>query len=414
MTKVNLVGVKKIALKLVALLILVGFLTCFGGVAGANQDLSSDLADSEPNGKIDEDILQNQMDKLDFEEIEGFIQKAEKEMEISLPASFGETLKKMVNGEISWSLSEIISQLGKVFLKEVVANASLLGKLVILAIICLVLQNLNTAFDGASTGKIAYMVSYLVLVSLAVASFALAVEAGREAVGNMVSLMQILMPILLTLLVAVGGIASAAIFHPILFSGFTIMGSLIENLVLPLLFFGAIVAIAGNISKKINLSNLSDLFKKAGMTLMGIFITVFLGLLSLQGVAGAVGDGVALRVAKYTTGAFVPVVGSMFSSALEAIISSSLLIKNAVGILGVVISLLIILLPLLKILCLAFIYKLASALIQPLGDGQVSSCLNDLGGHLIGVLAAVAVVGLMFFFSIVIVVGVGNLAVMLR
>jgi len=71
-------------------------------------------------------------------------------------------------------------------------------------------------------------------------------------------------------------------------------------------------------------------------------------------------------------------------------------------------------LPLLKILTLALIYKLAGALVQPVAEGQVVDCLNDLGGSMIMVFAVVAVVGLLFFFAITILVGVGNLTVMLR
>jgi len=150
------------------------------------------------------------------------------------------------------------------------------------------------------------------------------------------------------------------------------------------------------------------------MGLLGAMSTIFLGILSIQGVAGAVGDSVVLRTAKFATDAFVPVVGGMFSDALEAIVSSSLLIKNAVGIAGVAVVLAIMLTPLLKILCLALIYKLASAIIQPVENGQMVDCLNDLGNSLLAVFAVVATAGLLFFFTLTIVVAVGNLTVMLR
>jgi stage III sporulation protein AE len=70
--------------------------------------------------------------------------------------------------------------------------------------------------------------------------------------------------------------------------------------------------------------------------------------------------------------------------------------------------------PLLKIITVALIYKLSAAIVQPVGEGPVVDCLNDLGSSLIMVFAAVSVVGLLFFFTIAILVGVGNLTVMLR
>lgn len=358
--------------------------------------------------------LDDQLQQLNMDEIESFIEKMDEEIKESVPGGFKDLVLKLVKREFDWKPIDIFKNILAAFFREVVANSSLLGKLVILAIICAVLQNLASAFERGSTGQLTYTVTYLVLVTLAIGSFALAVNSGREVVDKMVTFMQAILPLLLTLLVAVGGFASAAIFQPVIFVSITIMGTLIKNIVLPLIFFAAVLGLAGNLSPRLKLSNMAGLLKTVAMGILGIFSTVFLGLLAIQGVAGAVGDGVALRVIKFSTDAFIPVVGGMFSDAMEAIVSSSLLIKNAVGIAGVVLVLMIMALPLLKIICLAFIYKLAGALIQPVGDGQVVDCLNDLGSSLITVFAAVSVVGLMFFFAITVVVAVGNLTVMLR
>jgi len=226
--------------------------------------------------------------------------------------------------------------------------------------------------------------------------------------------MQALTPVLLTLLVAVGGLASAAIFSPVILTTLSIFGTLIKDVVLPLLFFVAILGIVGNLSERFKVSNLADLLKTVAMGLMGVFSTIFLGVLAIQGVAGAVGDSVTFRTAKFSVDAFVPVVGGMLSDALEAVISSSLLLKNAVGIAGVAVIGTVMVIPLLKIITLAFIYKLAGALIQPIGSGQMVDCLNTLGNNLLLIFATVATVGLLFFFTITIVVGVGNISVMLR
>jgi len=80
----------------------------------------------------------------------------------------------------------------------------------------------------------------------------------------------------------------------------------------------------------------------------------------------------------------------------------------------VAVVLAIMLMPLLKILCLALIYKLAGAIIEPVEDGQMVGCLNDLGNSLLAVFAVVGTAGLLFFFTLTILVAVGNITVMLR
>lgn len=352
---------------------------------------------------------------VDMNKIEGFINQLDSEIRASIPdMSFKELIIKLVKGDVKWKPADIFHGLIVYFFKEIVANSNLLGKLIILAIICAVLQNLTNAFDRGTTGQLSYMVVYLVLVTMAIGSFALAVNTGREVVDKMVSFMQAILPLLLTLLVAMGGVASAAILHPVILVSLTAIGTLTKNIVLPLILFSAILGIVDNLSSEFKVSRLAGLLKTIAMWLLGGFGTIFLGLLAVQGVAGAVGDGVTLRTAKFAIDAFIPVVGGMFSDALEAMVSSSLLIKNAAGIAGMIAVLIIMGLPLLKIFTLALIYKLAGALVQPVAQGQVVDCLNDLGSSLIMVFAVVAVVGLLFFFTITVLVGVGNLTVMLR
>lgn len=351
----------------------------------------------------------------DLLEVQEYIDHLDREINSSVPSlNFKETVKRLTRGEVDWKPGDIFKNVMEHLFKEVVANFDLLGKLVVLAVICAVLQNLISSFEKNTAAQLSYSVTYLVLITIAVGSFSLAINAGREVVDTLVTFMQSLLPVLLTLLVAVGGVASAAIFSPVLLTTLGVFGTLIKNIILPLFFFVAILSIVSNLTEKFNVSGLADLIKSVAMGLMGIFSTIFLGVLAIQGVAGAVGDSVTFRTAKFGVDAFVPVVGGMLSDALEAVVSSSLLIKNAVGIAGAAVIGTVMMVPLLKIVTLAFIYKLAGAMIQPVDDGQMVKCLNSLGNNLLLIFAAVATVGLLFFFTITIVVGVGNLTVMLR
>lgn len=358
---------------------------------------------------------EKQVPELNLQEINRYVTQLDSEIKKVTPEiDFKQLVYKIARNEISLHPKDIAQSAASHLFREVVANWSLLGKLVILAVICAVLQNLASAFDRSSTGQLSHMVTYLVLATLAIGSFTVAVDAGREVVDRMVVFMQAILPVMLTLLVAVGGFTAAAIYQPVVFVSIALIATIIRNIVLPLILFSAILVLVSNLSPKFKVSNLAALLRNIAMGLLGALSTIFLGVISIQGVAGAVGDSVVLRTAKFATDAFIPVVGGMFSDALEAIVSSSLLIKNAVGIAGVAVVLAIMLMPLLKILCLALIYKLAGAMIQPVEDGQMTGCLNDLGNSLLLVFAAVATVGLLFFFTLTILVAVGNLTVMLR
>ena len=350
-----------------------------------------------------------------IQEINRYLQQLDREVQQSVPEfSFKELVMRLVKKDVDWKPEAVFYYILNYLFREVVANASLLGKLIILAVICAVLQNLMAAFEKSTTSQLAYLVIYLVLITAAVTSFGLALNFGREAVDKMAGFMQALLPVLLTLLTATGAVTTTALFHPVIFVSLTAIGTLIKNIVLPLVFFAVILNLISHLAPDFKLSNLAGLIKTVALGLAGLFSTVFLGLLAVYGVGGAVGDSIALRTAKFAVDAFVPIVGGMFTDALEIIAGSSLLIKNAVGIAGMVRIFFIMGLPLLKIIASAFIYKLAGALLQPVGEGRMVDCLNDLGNSLLVVFAVVATTGLLFFFALTIVIGVGNLVIMLR
>ena len=372
-------------------------------------------AAAESGGPPGETSHEKKSPELDIDQISSYVGQLDTEIKKVAPdIDFKQLVYKIARNEVSLKPRDIAAGVASYAFKEVVANSSLLGKLVILAVICAVLQNLTSAFDRSSTGQLTYMATYLVMVTLAIGSFTVAVDAGRDVVDRMVTFMQAILPVLLTLLVAVGGFTAAAIFQPVVFVSIALIATVIRNVILPLILFSAILTLVSNLSPKFKVSKLAGLISNISMGLLGAISTIFLGVLSIQGVAGAVGDSVVLRTAKFATDAFVPVVGGMFSDALEAIVSSSLLIKNAVGIAGAAAVLAIMLMPLLKILCLAIIYKLAGAIIEPVEDGQMVGCLNDLGNSLLAVFAVVGTTGLLFFFTLTILVAVGNITVMLR
>src|SRR5699024_11164207 len=147
---------------------------------------------------------------------------------------------------------------------------------------------------------------------------------------------------------------------------------------------------------------------------LGVFLTVFLSIMSIQGAASAIQDGVAMKTTKFITGNFIPVVGRTFTDAADTILSASLLLKNAVGIIGVAIVFFIAIFPALKVLAIALIYILAAAILQPLADGPIITCLNSIGQYLLYMLACLLTVSFMFFLAIVIIVVSGNITLFLR
>ncbi|WP_223066535.1 stage III sporulation protein AE [Paenibacillus caui] len=353
--------------------------------------------------------------ELKTEEIENYWQQLLKEYGGFFPEGSLPAFKDMIlPGGDGFSISAGLTGLFRFMWHEVMYSAKILVTIVVLTVLSMLLETLQSAFEKGNVGKIAYSICHMVMIILAINSFRVAISYATKAITGMIDFMMAMVPLLFALLASMGNVVTVSVTHPLVVFMVHTVGTLVHVVVFPLLFFSAVLHIVSSMSEKYKLTQLADLFRIVAMGLLGVLLTVFLGVISVKGVAASVADGVTIRTAKFLTGSFVPVVGKVFSDATDTVISASLLVKNAVGLVGVVIILFLCAFPAIKILTLALIYNFSAAVMQPLGDTPIVACLETIGKSMIYVFAVLAAVGLMFFLAITIMITAGNITVMMR
>ncbi len=382
------------------------FLFLFSGQAHAEEEEREVL---DPQALVDA-----QLEALNLDELKKYWEDILNEYGGFLPESQKGSLYDFLKGEKKFSLKEWFSGFVKYMFHEFLVNGKLLGTLIMLTIFSMFLQSLQNAFEQSTISKVAYSIVFMVLVIIALNSFHVAIEYTTNAIQSMTSFILALIPLLLALIASSGGVISAAFFHPVILFLMNISGTFIQFIVLPFLFLSALLNIVSTLTDHYKVTQLGNLLRNWSIGLLGLFLTVFLGVISVQGASTAITDGVTIRTAKFITGNFIPVIGRMFTDATDTVISASVLLKNTVGIAGVAILLLIVAFPAIKILMISFIYKFAAAILQPLGGGPVIKCLDIISKSIIYVFAALAIVSLMFFLSLTVIIAAGNLTMMVR
>jgi stage III sporulation protein AE len=361
-----------------------------------------------------QELVDAQLKNMDLTELKQYWEDIQSEYGGFLPESQKGSLYDFVKGDKKFSFKDWTGGVLKFLFHEFVVNGKLLGSLILLTIFSMFLQSMQNAFESSTISKVAYSIVYMVLVIIALNSFHIVIEYTNEAIGTMISFVLSLIPLLLALIASSGGIISAAFFHPVILFLMNISGTFMQYVILPLLFLATLLSIVSTMSDQYKVTQLAQLLRNWSIGLMGLFLTVFLGVISVQGASTAITDGVAIRTAKFVTGNFIPVIGRIFTDAADTVVSASGLLKNSVGIAGVGILLIIVAFPAFKILIIAFIYKFAAAILQPLGGGPVIKCLDIISKSVIYVFAALGIVSLMFFLSITVIVAAGNLTMMMR
>lgn len=359
--------------------------------------------------------VKGQVENLPLDGVESYWDQLMREYGGFFPDGQTPSLMDMLlPGEDGLSFAGVLSGLGKFMWHEVLYNGKLLVTIVMVSVLSMILETLQTAFERKAVSKIAYMLCYMVVLVIAVNSFNIAIGYAKDAIDRMIDFMMAMIPLLFALLASMGNIVTVSVTHPLIVFMIHTVGTLIHTIVFPLLFFSAVLHLVSAMSEKYKLTQLANLLRNVGAGLLGVLLTVFLGVISVRGITSSVTDGVTIRAAKYITGNFVPVIGKMFADATDTVISASLLVKNAIGLSGVIIILFLCAFPAIKILILALIYNVAAAVMQPLGETPIVSCLQTIGKSMIYVFAALAAVSLMFFLAVTIMLTAGNVTVMMR
>ncbi|GIO28558.1 stage III sporulation protein AE [Ornithinibacillus bavariensis] len=368
------------------------------------------FADEEPTAPM-EDVL---VEDISFDGIQKYWNSLVDDYGGYVPDLEKTSIYDFIKGNKELSIKNAMVGALEYLFHEVILNGKLLGSLLLLTLFSVLLQTMHTAFERTSVSKIAYFVVYIVLIFIALNSFYLAVSYAKDAIGMMSSFMIALIPLILGLMATFGSVISVSFFHPIIVFLINFSGVLVSNFIMPLLFISALLIIVSSLSENHKVTHLAELFRSVSIGVLGIFLTIFLGVLSVQGAASAIQDGVAMKTAKFVTGNFIPVVGRTFTDAADTVLSASLLLKNAVGIVGLAIIIFIVLFPAIKIFVIALIYKFAAAILQPIADGPIITSLNTISKYIVLILACLLAVSLMFFLAIVIIVTASNITLLLR
>ena len=187
----------------------------------------------------------------------------------------------------------------------------------------------------------------------------------------------------------------------------------VKNIIFPFILISAALSAAGCVSEKNTVNRLSKLFSNIAKWLLGILITVFIAVITMQSLAAPALDGIATKTAKYAMGVFVPVIGSVLSETLDLVFGSCVILKNAVGVTGLVAVLAICCAPLIRLAAQATMFSLAAAAIEPVADQRMTDMLSKIGESVMLVFVILLVVILMFIVNLAVIISAGNTAAVL-
>lgn len=210
------------------------------------------------------------------------------------------------------------------------------------------------------------------------------------------------------ILVAGGRVTGALSYQTALLAAVQLLLWLVRAVIFPVLLVSLAMGCVGSVSDGFCLERLSGTFHRTILWLLGLFSTLFSGLLSLQQMVAAAGDSLGGRMVKFSLSSFVPVVGGVLSEAYNTVMGCGSLLRSTVGAFGVLSVVLVLLPPLLSCVCWSVGLHLAGGAAALFGMTPLDTLCRTAAGAVKVLISVLAVFALLMILSTSVVVFVGR------
>lgn len=253
------------------------------------------------------EILESQQETLN---ISSFIEEAKKySSNVYKDIDFNELFNSAITGNIN--NKTIINDILKILGKEIVGSVAVIGSIILIIIIHSIFKSLSEGLENKTISQITYYIQYILIVTLIMTNFSNILIMIKESIQNLVGFMNNLIPILITLMLTTGNIVSANLMQPIILFIITFIGNFITTIIIPLVLIATALGIISKISDKIQIDKLSKFLKSSVVWILGVILTIFVGLISVEGSLSSSVDGITAKTTKAAVSSFIPVVGKI-------------------------------------------------------------------------------------------------------
>lgn len=292
-------------------------------------------------------------------------------------ADISEILNSAISGKVD--NSKIYKKILNILGTEVQTGIKSLLSILAIIIIHSILKSISESLENDSISKLIYYVQYIAIVTIIMSNFSDVINLVKQTSNNLIGFMNTLIPVLVSLMLYTGSITTTSILEPIILFLINFIGNLIQNILIPIILIIAAISIISKISDQVQVAKLSKFLKSSTLWFLGIILTIFVGIVSLEGTLASSVDGITAKTAKSIVSSAVPVVGKILGDVVDSVLGCGIILKNAVGFVGVVIIISICIVPILKLSVLTISYKLVASISEVIADAKIVKLLDEMG-----------------------------------
>lgn len=349
-------------------------------------EVSSDLSINDYNfSEIEEELKQQGMDSFSFQEV----------------------VKLLMKGEVVEAVNKIGNGIMNTILQEFIGNKKLLIQLVAVSIFSAVFTNFSNAFSSDSIGEAGFFVTYLVVFTILASSYGIAVVITKNVVTSLLNFMKVLVPAFCISVTTVSGFTSSSGIYGLLMLGVLLADYFILTIILPFANLYFMLQMVDHLNQERHFSKLAGMIQKGVDWGLKSLFTGIVGVQVLQSLLLPAIDSMKGTVVQRGV-SLIPGAGQAISTVLSTMLGAGVIIKNSIGVAGLLCILVYISLPVIKLCVFSVGYQLVSSALQPIGDKRIVNCISGAANGIKMLLKVIWVVSALFMLSLVLAIASTN------
>lgn len=338
---------------------------------GADQAASREL-DAEQMEEIQNQAEDQMLGEFDFSELDDSIRSLFPREKFR----FSDVTASMMSGDLTETGKLLLEYVGDQFHYEFRTNRKNLVYMLLIAVIAAIFTNFSGAFQSRQVSEISFYVLYMLLITMCLTTFRVAMEGLEGKLEALLDFMRLLCPGYFMAVSLASGTSSSLMFYGMVLILIYMVEVLVLQLLLPLINVYIMIQVMNYLVGEHVLSELADLIRKLITWILRSLLGLVVGMNVIQGLLSPTIDTLKRSTLTKTVEA-VPGLGNLFGGVTDVLLGTAVLIKNGIGMAGAVILILICSVPVVQMAAMTFLYKFAAAMVQPVSDKRITGCIRS-------------------------------------
>ncbi len=311
------------------------------------------------------------IEEMDYTEIQAVMEEILKDASFD----FKEAMNQVLEGKEMITPDTVLETMLETIRQAFSVEKAVLARVLVIAVAGAVFVNFSNVFKSGQVADVSFFVTYLLLFSAISTSFYSISQTASKALESLLEFMKALLPsYFIAVTFATGSTVSFA-FYEVAMMLIMVAEYVMVKLVLPMIHIYFVISLVNYISKEDYLSKAAELLETLIKWIVKSILGITVGYNVIRGMIVPVADymknSVLLKTAR-----LLPGIGNAIGSVAESVFGAGVLVKNAMGTVGILVILFIMSAPIIKIGSYSLLYKLCAAVIQPISDKRIIECME--------------------------------------